>query len=121
MKEVESDEKGDEEEDDETTKPEAPTPPAGDTPPAGADNQPSDEQKKEDALVERVADKILPELKQTISDVVKEAVKPNEDKGGSDSEPKTPQLGGGHMARVMREATKMLQEGLAEYNRTLRK
>jgi uncharacterized protein len=46
-----------------------------------------------------------------------------ENKGGPDSGPKNPPLGAGYqkLARVMREATKMLQGALAEYNQSLRK
>lgn len=82
------------------------------------------EEEKEKALVEKVIEKLSPTLNQTITDVVSSAFKSvNEDKGGDNSAPKTPQVGGGSqkLARVMRETTKMLQGALAEYNQSLRK
>lgn len=72
----------------------------------------------------KVAEKILPDLTKAITDVVIKAnpeESPKENKGGQ-TEPKKPQVGGkANLAAIMREATKLLQGGLAEHNANNRK
>lgn len=72
---------------------------------------------KLEAIASRVATKVLPDLTKAITDVVIEASKPKEDKGGSRSEPKNPQLGGkSSLVRVLRATTKELQGILTQVN-----
>lgn len=85
-----------------------------------ADPKPADEESEEaktEAIASRVATKVLPQLTKAITDVVIEAHKPKEDKGGSSSEPKNPQLGRkSSLVRVLRATTRELQGILAEAN-----
>lgn len=83
--------------------------------------EPATDEKNIDAVAGKVIEKIMPDLTKTITDVVTAAIKPKEDKGGSGSLPTKQQQGGGKTVRLIREVTKMLQEGLAEYNASLRK
>ena len=82
-----------------------------------------EEEKKEeenvDVIAEKVAQKLLPQIKLSITEVVK-AQKP-EDVSGDGSSPEKTQLGvEGHPSKkavaIMRSATKMLQSALAEVN-----
>ena len=116
MKEVDDDDKDDEDKDDDKPA----DPPAAPAEPATPDPKPADEtdEEKTEAIASRVAVKILPQLTQAITDVVIAAAKPKEDKGGSGSDPKNPQLGGGKPAlvRVLRQTTRELQSILSEVN-----
>lgn len=124
MKEVESEDNDEDDDEPGDDNPTPPVKPAESVPPT--DTKPEDTEAKKYVgktaaeIVEMLIKEADPTQLKTISDVVSKAKKPDEDKGGSDSDPKTPKLGGG-MARVMREATKLLQDGLAEYNATHRK
>lgn len=77
------------------------------------------EETKLEAIASRVATKVLPDLTKAITDVVIAAAKPKEDKGGSSSDPKKPQLGAGKspLVRVLRATTRELQTILSEVNR----
>lgn len=114
----EGDEKHEEENDEEKeTQPEVtPTPPAPD---AGKETP----EEKMAKIAQKAVQDAMPEITKTISNVVKEAVKPNEDKGGSDSDPVTPQQSGGkkNLVKTIRLATKMLQGALAEANAEAKK
>jgi len=90
-------------------------------PPADPVDDEESEEAKTEAIASRVATKVLPQLTKAITDVVIEAAKPKEDKGGSSSDPKNPQLGRKlSMVRILRETTKELQSILAESNASRR-
>lgn len=113
MKEVDDDEAGDD--DDEEEKPAVEDP--KDKPKEDPKPQDANDEKKLEAIASRVATKVLPDLTKAITDVVIAAAKPKEDKGGSGSDPKKPQLGGkSSLVRVLRATTKELQGILAEVN-----
>ncbi len=117
MKEVDAEEAGDDE-DEKPADPAKPTdPPAA---PASGEQpaaDPAAEEEKLEAIASRVATKVLPQLTKAITDVVIEAAKPKEDKGGSGSDPKNPQLGGkSTLVRILRETTRELQGILTDVN-----
>lgn len=83
-----------------------------------------DEELKTDSLVTKVVEKIAPHLEKKISDIVSKAIEksPVENVGGAgkDSAPKNTLQGQERIAEVARRATKLLQEGLAEFNKSAR-
>lgn len=112
LKEADEENAKDEEETEEKEKEEVET---VETPEAEA---PKDEDKS-DEIAEKVLAKLVPQIKSSISEIVK-AQKP-EDVGGDGSSPEKTQLGvEGHPSKkavaIMRSATKMLQSALAEVN-----
>jgi len=105
-------EDADEKDEKDEPKDDQPTPPAVDA---------AKEEKELDTIAGKVAEKILPQLTKSITDVVIAAQKPQEDKGGGDSTPEKTKLGVGaktsnKTVAVIRQATKMLQGALAEVN-----
>lgn len=91
--------------------------------PKGDEPEKTEEEVKTEAIADKVIEKITPQLTKTITDVVSKAVNGNsEDKGGSDSDPKNTLLGGGsqNVVRVLRVATKMFQQALAEHNKAVK-
>lgn len=102
----------------EEPKPKEPEKPADPpAPPAEPAKDEESEEAKTEAIASRVATKVLPQLTKAITDVVIEAAKPKEDKGGSSSDPKNPQLGRKlSLVRILRETTKELQGILSEAN-----
>lgn len=133
MKEVDAEDEEDDEEEEETPTPPAPTPapaaPAEDPKPAETPAPEEEAEKILKGLQTLPADKIAEAIKKlpadqlkTITNLVMGDSGLPEKKGGSDSDPKTPQQSGGKkLVKTIRLATRMLQGALAEANAEAKK
>lgn len=118
VKEAEAEDKADEEDEDK----EIETPKEPETPNKPETSAPKEGEANVDELADKVAAKLLPHIKSSITEIVKSGVKPEiKDVGGDGSSPEKTKLGvdgkpSNKTVAVIRQATKMLQGALAEVN-----
>lgn len=121
VKEVEAEDKADEEDEDKEVATEDPKEPETPKEP-GTPEAPKEGEADVDAIADKVAAKLLPHIKSSITEIVKSGVKPEiKDVGGDGSSPEKTKLGvdahaSNKTVAVIRQATKMLQSALAEVN-----
>lgn len=122
LKEAESEDKADEEDEDKEIETPKTEEPKVEDPKPEATETPKEGEADVDAIADKVAAKLLPHIKSSITEIVKSGVKPEiKDVGGDGSSPEKTKLGvdakaSNKTVAVIRQATKMLQSALAEVN-----